>query len=95
MNITSLQRSFIKDKVASILPECRIYLFSSCNHCDKVLGDTDVIIFAERVLTYDEIEEIRYSLQKTFYGERLNIISHKNDFESYYTNYVTTEGEKL
>ena len=78
MNLTEEQKIFIKEKIQSLLPGGRVYLFYSCEINAANTNEADLMIFADRQLSYEEKEEIRSCFWMLLGGSSLNIKSYKH-----------------
>jgi hypothetical protein len=95
MNLTEEQKFFIKEKIQSLLPSGRIYLFYSYGNNSAKSTMADLMIFAERELTLKEKENIRSSFWMLFGGSDFNIRSYKHGADTKEIKYELIEGIEL
>lgn len=95
MQLTEVQKIFISEKIQTLLPGSKIYLFYTCGKDLEKQGEVDLIIFAQRELSLQEKNDIRNSFWRLLGDQNLNIVSYKNDNDSSYVNYILTEGIEL
>ncbi len=95
MNLTEIQKIFIKKKISSILPDSKIYLFYGCEKSPDNIAETELMVFASRELNLEEKDEIRHTLWRITGDENLKLSSYRDDFESNYTKNTLIEEIKL
>ncbi len=69
------QCALLKKSILSLLPDAAVYLFGSQVDPMRKGGDIDILVLAERRLTWVEVAQIRFEFESHFGEQKLDIVS--------------------
>jgi len=95
MRISPQEVDFLKKNILSVVPEAVVYLFGSRIDDDKKGGDIDIMVLANKKLSWKEKSIIRWHFFEKFGEQKLDIISFVFEEENAFKQIVLREGRKL
>ena len=81
MRLQPAQSDSLKQSIVQILPDAKIYLFGSRVDDLKKGGDIDILIIANRILTFSEKAKIEMQFFMKFGEQKLDLVSFSNESE--------------
>jgi predicted nucleotidyltransferase len=75
MRLTPQQIELLKHKIQAYLPESHIYLFGSRVDDMKKGGDIDILVLANRVLSFQEKFAVKLAFYQQFGEQKIDIVS--------------------
>lgn len=79
MRLTPNERTLLKDKLASLSREAKLYLFGSRVDDSKKGGDIDLLVVSE-TLTKKDLRKLRVAFFKVFGEQKLDIVLDDGTF---------------
>lgn len=75
MRLTPQQIELLKHKIQAYLPESQIYLFGSRVDDTKKGGDIDILVLADRSLSFQEKFAVKLAFYQQFGEQKIDIVS--------------------
>lgn len=75
MRLTPQQIELLKHKIQAYLPESQIYLFGSRIDDMKKGGDIDILVLADRSLSFQEKFAVKLAFYQQFGEQKIDIVS--------------------
>jgi predicted nucleotidyltransferase len=75
MRLTPQQIELLKHKIQAYLPESQVYLFGSRVDDMKKGGDIDILVLADRVLSFQEKFAVKLAFYQQFGEQKIDIVS--------------------
>ena len=82
MRLTSAQVELLKNKIRAYIPEAQIYLFGSRIDDTQKGGDIDLLVLADRRLSFDEKFAVKLAFYQQFGEQKIDIISFSRNDET-------------
>lgn len=82
MRLTSAQVELLKNKIRAYIPEAQVYLFGSRVDDTQKGGDIDLLVLADRRLSFDEKFAVKLAFYQQFGEQKIDIISFSRNDET-------------
>lgn len=82
MRLTSAQVELLKNKIRAYIPEAQVYLFGSRVDDTQKGGDIDLLVLADRRLSFDEKFAVKLAFYQQFGEQKIDIISFTRSDEA-------------
>lgn len=77
MRLSNEKAESLKHSITAILPNVKIYLFGSRVDDSKKGGDIDLLILANRKLSFTEQSHIKWQFFKKFGEQKIDLVSYQ------------------
>ncbi|MBN2442411.1 MAG: nucleotidyltransferase domain-containing protein [Spirochaetales bacterium] len=95
MRISKEEAGFLKNKIHTVLPASKIYLFGSRVDDDKKGGDIDILVISANKLTLKMKLEITRSFKNRFGEQKIDIVSYGIHEKSAFKDYILNQAIEL
>ncbi|MEZ5671827.1 MAG: nucleotidyltransferase domain-containing protein [Thiotrichaceae bacterium] len=81
IRLSPQQAELLKSKIQTYLPESQVYLFGSRVDMAKKGGDIDILVLADRTLSFQEKIAVKLAFYQQFGEQKIDIVSftHSDD----------------
>ena len=94
MRLTQKEVTLLKESLASLSSEARLYLFGSRTDDSKRGGDIDLLVVSKR-LTKKDLRYLRLNFFKAFGEQKLDILLDDGSFENPFHKMISQKATEL
>lgn len=82
MRLMAAQAELLKSKIQSYLPDAQVYLFGSRVDDTQKGGDIDILVLADRPLSFQEKFAVKLAFYQRFGEQKIDIVSFTRSDEA-------------
>jgi len=95
MRLTPQQAELLKHKIQAYLPESQVYLFGSRVDDAQKGGDIDILVLADRPLSFQEKFAVKLAFYQQFGEQKIDIVSLTHTGEAVFKQIALLDAVQL